>query len=340
MKKTSFFAIFPKILFLIFFASCSSSKNAAENQSLRIVCWNVQTFFDATKDGTEYSDFLKNKEWGKQNYESRLKKLCSSLKFLDADIFALIEIENEGILYDISNQLASNSWDNRKSWDYACFAKAEDGATGCAIISRYPIKDLKSHFLDARAYSAEQPQTRPILEAKIAAFEKGLVIFINHWKSKSGGSSESDIWRDLQENQLAELINSLPPETPCIACGDFNRDIKEFFIDSDSAQTVLGRTKIALQNFLVPQTFLQEAKMKNPWILTGGSLVFPGSYFYKNEWERIDHFFYRGKISIKDFLPATDGSWCDSEGIPKRYAIYNNSGYSDHLPIKCVVVFE
>ncbi len=336
MKKTNFLI---KMLFLIIFTSCTSGKNSAENKHLKVVCWNVQTFFDAVKDGTEYSDFLKSQEWGKQTYESRLNKLCSSLKFLDADVFALIEVENEGILYDISNRLASNYWDNRKTYNYACFAKEKQGATGCAILSKYELKDIKTHSLDIRNFKTEQPQMRPILEAKILAFGKELVIFVNHWKSKSGGAEESDFWRNQQENQLASLIKSLPEETACIACGDFNRDISEFFIEPNTFEIILGKQKDSFMENSISQDFLQEIQVKNPWFSFEKTLISPGSYFYKNEWERIDHFFYKGKIELQDFSPATDGTWCDSQGIPYRYKIYNNSGYSDHLPIKCNVKF-
>lgn len=87
-----------KKIFLFFFAfvffltSCSFENANAQN--VKIANWNVQCFFDATKDGTEYSEFKKSKNWNRSVYESRLDKLCNSIKKINADILVLEEIEN------------------------------------------------------------------------------------------------------------------------------------------------------------------------------------------------------------------------------------------------------
>ena len=54
-----------KIFLLIFsltFISCSynSQENSEKNQNnISLVSWNIQTFFDAERTGTEYEDFIK-----------------------------------------------------------------------------------------------------------------------------------------------------------------------------------------------------------------------------------------------------------------------------------------
>ena len=99
---------------------------------VKIANWNVQTFFDANNDGTEYSEFAKSKTWGEEMYKERLKRLCSVIKKLDADIFIMEELENSNVLFDISNFLAGE-WNPRKIYRYACFSKNEGGAIGCAF---------------------------------------------------------------------------------------------------------------------------------------------------------------------------------------------------------------
>ena len=172
------------ILFLPFFACCDSSKS-----EVKIANWNVQTFFDANNDGTEYSEFAKSKTWGEEMYKERLKRLCSVIKKLDADIFIMEELENSNVLFDISNFLAGE-WNPRKIYRYACFSKNEGGAIGCGVLSRIPLQKMNLHSLDIRTENEKMPRTRPLSKIEIKLKEKTLSIFVNHWKSKSGGEKK------------------------------------------------------------------------------------------------------------------------------------------------------
>ncbi|MBP5451666.1 MAG: hypothetical protein J6Y16_05470 [Treponema sp.] len=42
-------------------ADHDSSTYSEKAQEIKIACWNVQTFFDSVTEGSEYSDFIKNK---------------------------------------------------------------------------------------------------------------------------------------------------------------------------------------------------------------------------------------------------------------------------------------
>ena len=44
---------------------------------------------------------------------------------------------------------------------------------------------------------------RPIMEVNLDVGGRNVILFVNHWKSKSGGEEESEIWRDWQETLLA-----------------------------------------------------------------------------------------------------------------------------------------
>lgn len=82
--------------------------------SLRIVNWNVQTFFDAQCDGNEYSEFIKSRRWGEEPYKERLRRLCSVIRELDADVFVMEELESASVMHDISNFLAGE-WNVKSS---------------------------------------------------------------------------------------------------------------------------------------------------------------------------------------------------------------------------------
>lgn len=289
--------------------------------------WNLQTFFDAKFDGTEYTEYKSSKSgWSREKYDARLERLASVIKKLNADVIIMEELEKEEQLQDIANRL-SGTFDFSKMYSHAIFATNKGNSIGCAVLSRLPIGDIFVHSIDVRS-DAKQPSMRPILEFSVSAKEKTLTIFVNHWKSKSGGAEKSEIWRKRQEQMLANLMEkSCKKGKAVLAVGDFNKDISEFKQNlSDKTANIILQ---GANNFSV----------YSPWILQNGCLVETGSYWYKDEWERIDHFFAAGSVEIENFCPENAGEWADSEGHPNRYQIWNGKGYSDHLPITCTVKF-
>lgn len=340
MKKI----FFPFFAFVFFLSSCSLENANAQN--LKIANWNVQCFFDATKDGTEYSEFKKSKNWNRTIYESRLDKLCDSIRKINADIFVLEEIENHAVVVDISNRLQDISFSQRKKYNYAVFAKNPGDAIGIAVLSKLPILESTVHNIDIRNLEEKQPSMRPILKVKVKTKNDALTIFANHWKSKSGGAEKTEIWRNFQESNLQNLIKeSMSQNEKIIACGDFNRDISEFFCeggkvffrkqDFSNTNNVHGKNACGTKTDFVKS----EICLVSPWFLqsNGNSeLVNPGSYHYNDEFERIDHFFVSDNLNIVDFAPLL-GEWCSEEGIPYKFQIYSGKGYSDHLPIQLII---
>ncbi len=321
------------ILCMFYLVSCSvySSVNNEkdETEMLSLATWNVQTFFDSEIEGTEYSDFQNLAKWSKDKYLTRLSRLCEVMTTLNADIFVLEEIENAAVVQDISNLLAGKSWEKNKNWGYACFAREAEGSIGCAVFSRYELRNLQIHSMCVKSQGKDQPNVRPLMQVTVDVSGKELIVFVNHWKSKSGGEAESEIWRDWQESVIADSLGRLgevEEELACILCGDFNRDAREFAGDYP---TVLLRG------------CGYEAKVYSPWFNASGDYATDtGSYFYNGEWERIDHIFAVGKLRISAFGPKTDGVWCSSGGIPEAYKLYSGEGYSDHLPLMCVITLE
>ena len=299
----------------------------ASSRSVSVVTWNVQTFFDANTSGSEYSDFIRSKQWGVQAYEARLKRLCEVMRQLDADVYVFEEIENKNILIDISNRLSGNSWNQGRNWNYAFFAKNEGGAIGCAVLSRFPLAEPTVHNLDVRTEQEKQPEMRPLIRLTVLANGTPLVLFVNHWKSKSGGAEKTEVWRNWQESLLSSLMKKdFDGGAYVLAAGDFNRDISEFSFgadcDENSGIIMLG----------------SEVPVYSPWFF-GGVLAEPGSYYYDGSWERIDHFFASQNIAFLEFRAAT-GVWCEDSGIPARYKIYTGQGYSDHLPLFCRICLD
>lgn len=328
-------------------------------QEVTIVNWNLQCFFDSVTEGTEYTEFIKSKSWSRAAYEERLNKLCDCIKKIKADIYVFEEVENHGVVMDISNRLCDYSFNKKKNWNYAAFAKNPGESIGCAVLSRLPIEDFTVHALDIRTESEKQPSMRPIMKVKVLC-EGELIILVNHWKSKSGGEEKSEVWRNWQELHLSNLFTECLEECAnVIACGDFNRDVGEFSITGEctargerlfslgsSTETSGTTTALTISSALSKTTAstttgiedfnFKVAKVKNPWIKSNGKLVEPGSYYYKGEFERIDSFFIAPELFVSEFTPLL-GPWCSDDGIPNKFQISSGQGYSDHLPVSCTL---
>lgn len=308
------------------------SKSKTGTSSLKITSWNLQTFFDGETSGREYSEFIKSKEWGTEAYIARIEKLCSVIHQLDSDVFIMEELENEKILYDIYNFLAGE-WNSRKIYNYGAFASDSGSSIGIGILSRFPLSELEVHSLDVQI-NGKQPSMRPLVCVNVNSGNTSIKLLLNHWKSMSGGKDESEYWRKRQECVLANEIKSLEEKgIPWISAGDFNRDLNDF-------NNMELENYISLESFRDGCFYANEIAVRNSWKTEEGVLLEPGSYYYKGDWSRIDHFFYGTTATISQFWPEINGDWCDSvTGIPKAYKLYNQTGYSDHLPITCIVTF-
>ncbi len=324
----------PVLAVFLLFSSCAqmTTETFAREEKLKVANWNVQTFFDAVTTGDEYTEFVKSGRWGKDAYIERLKRLCSVIKAIDADVFVMEEIENEAVVHDISNFLAGE-WSDQKVYKKAVFAKDEGSSIGCAVLSRVQLDDMKVHSLDIRTEEYDMPHLRPIMEVEVISKGRKLTILVNHWKSKSGGEEESEVWRNRQEGVLSGIMKKgIQNDGALLALGDFNRDIADFDVVSEGRVVMRFWKDGSLDDSGV--------SVRSPWFSPGGKMVQPGSYYFQEEWSRIDNMFLAGKIELIDFHVAVDGPWCDSKVfVPNRYQIWNGEGYSDHLPIVCEVRF-
>ncbi len=310
------------------FSNDLSGYQASEDLTISFSCWNTQTFFDSECEGTEYEDFQNLAKWSQEKYLTRLSRLCEVMTALDTDIIVLEEIENASVVQDIANQFAGNNWGHGKNWSYACFAKEEGAAIGCAVFSKYQLGGVKVHSMNIKTQDQDQPSSRPLLQVSVLLGSKNLVIFANHWKSKASGEESSEIWRDWQESILVDRITDLMnsnQDVICVLCGDFNRDVKEFvctFNNNEKSENMIFR---GTRNNL---------ELYSPWLDSSGDFTTEiGSYYYDKNWERIDHIFVLGNIKFSAFSPRATAPWAASNSVPKAYKLYNGEGYSDHLPL-------
>ncbi len=333
------------IIFLSsFFLSCSmqfgSSSESNDKHIVRIITWNLQTFFDSQTVGTEYEEYRGSKtRWDEEKYKKRVKTLCSFIETTKADVYIFQEIENSAILQDINNELERS----RIGYGYSGFSKNEEDALGIAIFSRHPLQNVSAHQIDIQTalnlsefetsshiidgMILEQPSMRSLLKAQVVVNEGSVFsLYACHWKSKFGGSEKSEVWRNAQERLLADIL--LNETNTFLVTGDFNRTLEEFMQDEKGLQY---DDVFSLQG---TQGFVQ---VTSPWLTYDGKTSAPGSYYYQGSWEKIDHFFMSPEMEVLDFQTITNIVTLSAEGIPFRYEVYTGNGTSDHLPLLCVI---
>ena len=323
-------------------SACSKPKT---EKPIRIISWNLQTFFDAHTDGTEYAEFRGAKSlWSREKYESRLDKLAAFIKEHPADIYVFQEAENAAVLQDIANRCTGAGFSPQVPIG-ACFTAAENGALGIGVLSHLPFERVRVHQTDIRAYinrnapfiqRTRQPPLRPLLEIHVQSPHGVFALFACHWKSKVGDSEANGQWRRIQETVLAQCIAELTCEAgekmPLIVCGDFNRDLSEFNLSSQPPYVCFEPPEKNIRLFSAWLSAPAEAENASS---EKESAPVPalGSYYFRDSWEKIDHFFYNEFTQAVSFYPMQKGAHVQSDNTPFRYNIQNNTGFSDHLPL-------
>lgn len=292
-------------------------------KTVTVAAWNAQTFFDATFEGTEYEEYGSRSGWSNEDYMVRLLRLAETLKYIDADVVALEEIENIEVVHAIANALPYTS-----RLRHAVFAKQRNNAFGVALFSKYPITDVCSH--QVQLLGENSSSLRPVLEVHLKVPGQNVAFLVNHWKSKVSSADEGRSIRKNQEIILADSIRHIKSESfeklpVIISLGDFNQKTDEFDIDEKNEKILLHGTESVEE----VSSFWFSLKDKNC-----------GSYFFNENWEQIDHIFISAeKAHLGNCSVVKNKDLCRFDGTPNAYKVYSGSGFSDHLPIKAAVRF-
>lgn len=334
---------FPILLFL----SCTAcSLPLGDNNGpseLTVLSWNVQNIFDDVADGSEYDEFNPDKsEWNSNLFYKRLNRIEEMLNVTLDDfpqIFLLQEVENLNAL-NILNQEILNG-----HFDWQILLEVDESSVHTAVLSEIPITSVST--LETGYYGLYK--LRPITEIHFDLGGKELVLFNNHWKSKSGGSAATESGRIQSAAVLVERIAKLLSEDAdrlIIAAGDFNENHDEYKKTGRNYQTALMTEIESVPDEWTDSLYITskgrncsyadgKLTLYSPWYDVSSS----GSYAYKSQWSKIDHFFlwktlfdgtgyeYGSFELVKDSLLLNDYNY------PARWDTLTEEGYSDHLPV-------
>lgn len=206
--------------------------------NLRIVSFNLGNYFngDGVKEGEEAKGFPTTR--GASSYQGFLlqtQKLVAALAKMDADIIALMELENDG--YGSSSAIAeltralnkASGFSQVTSYEYIDLKRPKLGEDEISVGFLYRKNTVALHS-PARSLIKNK---RPSIAQVFSAFGKDFLVVVNHFKSKGRPCLSDKLARPLQGNcnqerqaasqQLIELLQqNYPASLPSLLVGDFN----------------------------------------------------------------------------------------------------------------------
>jgi len=344
MKKFCFLVV------VLVLAGCTWADRGGQggqaSAELSLMTWNIHNLFDGNDDGYEYNEFLRSAGWSQEKYLGRLNSISAAIGKIEntPDVIILQEIESQKVLEDLALSM-------KRGYLWSHFANNRGSAVGLGILSRLPLLEAKAHSITV----GEDTSPRPVLEARVQADEGEFVVFACHWKSKIGGDDVTENVRRAAARLILRRVRELweeEKEIGVIVAGDLNENYDEFYrhkrskiralLPDDPLCVKLAKNKQT--DFLVisgnkpplPVHFPNETVVLfSPWL----DNLENGSYFYKKDWETIDHFLISGHFfdnagweyenaKIVNFEPFATGS-----GIPFSYNAKTGLGFSDHFPL-------
>jgi len=305
----------------------------------KVASYNVQNLFDVEYKGSEYKAYTPNK-WNKKLLETKLNHVAEVICDLNADIIGLQEIENKKVFKLLIRRLKKVGC----SYQYNVITSKKKAPIQVALLSRFPI--IKHRELQV-GYS---PFVRNILEVEVKVNEEPLLLFVNHWKSKSRHGEESK--RIRYAKRLKQRINALPEHKAYIILGDLNSNYNAHLTLHKKFNDTKGITAIGD----ILQTTLHHKLVKKHQMSLSKTNIHYNTWQELPYKERWSHKYYGNKSTLDHILlPRT---LFDNRGIDyinhsftvfkpsylftKRGYIYRwqykngkhlGKGYSDHLPI-------
>ena len=296
---------------------------APSADTLQVMFWNVENFFDWRNDSTTVSDVefsaAGERHWTWKRFQAKANAFAKALFWVEAetgrlpDIIGLEEVENAFVLRQVLQKTALRKLD----YKYVHYDSPDRRGIDVALLyrtSHLELLDSKPcHLFSADTVMA----TRDILLCEFQRDSAKVAVLVNHHPSKYGGAAESEPRRRIAVERLRFLADSLAAIgiDRIIAGGDFN---------DTPDNPVFGLLEPAL------------APMHMDLFRHGlGTIKFDG------KWDLIDHIYVspaltplsRMRILRIPFLLTRDTVHSGEKPLRTYTGPRHTGGVSDHLPI-------
>ena len=302
--------------------------------SLSVMCWNVENFFDWRNDSLTVSDaeFSSRGErhWTWRRFQAKANAFAKALFWVEAetgrlpDIVGLEEVENAFVLRQVLQKTALRKTD----YKYVHYDSPDRRGIDVALLYRSSVLELVDskpcHLYEADTVMATRDILLCVFRRKIDVAPPPFAVLVNHHPSKYGGASESDPKRRIAVDRLRFLADSLTAEgiDKIIAGGDFN-------------DTPYNPVFLRLEPALKP---LYSALFRRG----------EGTIKYDGKWALIDHFYASPalwdsgpsmRILRIPFLLTRDTAHSGDKPLRTYTGPRPTGGVSDHLPILLEISF-
>ena len=307
-----------KTLFLCLFLLFSPQ------DSLRVMFWNLENFFDYKDDSLSTSDrefsARGDRRWTKKRFQTKCNSIAKGILWAGSqegglpDAIGLAEVENAFALRQLLQTTALRKLD----YSIVHFDSPDPRGIDVALLyrrSRLTLVDAKPCHLFGP--DSTLMTTRDILLTRFQRADGGEVaLLVNHHPSKYGGLLESEPRRRVAVERLRFLADSLQAlgVQEIVAMGDFN---------DTPANPVYKILEPTLYNLAAP---LHQKGL--------------GSIKYDGGWELIDLFFVSERLKESamkilqiPFLMTKDSGHAGTKPLRTYSGPRYQGGVSDHCPI-------
>ena len=296
--------------------------------SLSVMCWNVENFFDWRNDTTTVSDTefssYGERHWTRKRFQAKANAFAKALFWVEGetgrlpDIVGLEEVENAFVLRQLLRKTALRKTD----YQYVHYDSPDRRGIDVALLYRSSELELIDsklcHLYEADTVMATRDILLCVFRRKVPSESPPFAVLVNHHPSKYGGASESEPKRRIAVDRLRFLADSLAAEgiDRIIAGGDFN-------------DTPDNPVFLRLEPALKP-------------LHTALSRRGEGTIKYDGKWDLIDHFYASPALLASGpsmrilripFLLTRDNAHSGDKPLRTYTGPRPTGGVSDHLPI-------
>lgn len=332
------------ILFLFLTIGLTFSLHAQKSKNDRFIIafYNTENCFDTIDDpNINDEDFLPTSKvaWTSDRYSRKLRNIARAIVSIDSvnlpAVVGLAEVENITALNDLISKTTL------QKGNYQAILEEGSDMRGIDVALMFR-KDIMKYIGHHSFPSAQSFKTRSVLYVRLADAKKDTFhVFVNHWKSRSGGATETEPQRIENATTLKHLTDSLlvhNPKANIVIMGDLNDEP-----DNKSISDILGAKK--------PEKKITPTSLYN--LMYERFLQGEGTLFYK-DWDLFDQFVVsgnllnkkpgKGAVILSPYAFIFKPEWLlyknkAGEMVPNRTAGSKDyfGGYSDHLPVYLVV---
>ena len=325
--------------------------------TLQVMFWNVENFFDWRNDFTTVSDVefssAGERHWTWKRFQAKANAFAKAVFWVEAetgrlpDIIGLEEVENAFVLRQVLQKTSLRKLD----YKYVHYDSPDRRGIDVALLyrsSRLELLDSKPcHLFAADTVMA----TRDIL---LCVFQKDSVkvaVLVNHHPSKYGGAAESEPRRRIAVERLRFLADSLESIgiDRIIAGGDFN-DTPENSVfrllepallpmHMDLFRRGLGTIKYDGKWDLIDHIYVSPAFMEAP-VFAPASDSSSGNVDRKTDQAGNPSTRVRMQILRIPFLLTRDTVHSGEKPLRTYTGPRHTGGVSDHLPVLLEVHFQ